>query len=225
MNRRAYGIWVFMLVTIASVPILGVSQEKAIQPDLTQLIEGKGWRISNRAVTAVEEDGKKGVRFDERLGDGVAWMEDIKFTNGTIECDIKGKDVFQRSFVGVAFRGVDEKTQDVVYCRPFNFKAADSDRRSHAVQYVSHPVYTWSKLRAEHPGVYEKPVDPAPDPNGWFHLRIVVSRPKVSVYINDAKEPSLVVQELSDRTDGWVGLWVGNNSGGTFAGLRITPSR
>ena len=214
-----------VLVTVMSVPILSIAQEKAIEPDLMRLVEGKGWKISNRAVTAVEEDGKKGIRFDERLGDGVAWLEDIKFGNSVIECDIKGKDVFQNSFLGLAFRGVDEKTQDVVYCRPFNFRAADPDRRSHAVQYVSHPTYTWSKLRKEHPAVYEKPVDPQPDPNGWLHLRIVVSKPKVSVYLNDAKEPSLVVQELSERIDGWVGLWVGNTSGGTFANLKITPGR
>jgi len=217
--------WKSVFMAVLSVPILSVTQEKALEPDLTQLIGGKGWKISNRAVSAVEENGKKGVRFDERLGDGVAWIEGISFANGIIECDIKGKDVLQQSFVGLAFRGVDEKTQDVVYCRPFNFRAADPVRRSHAVQYVSHPIYTWSKLRDEHPGVYEKPVDPAPDPNGWFHLRVVVSRPKVSVYINDAREPHLVVQELSDRTSGWVGLWVGNGSGGTFANLKITTSR
>jgi hypothetical protein len=225
MSGRVSVISKSVLVTVLSVPILSIAQEKAIEPDLMRLVEGKGWKISNRAVAAVEESGKKGIRFDERLGDGVAWLEGTKFANGVIECDIKGNDVFQNSFVGLAFRGVDEKTQDVVYCRPFNFRAADPERRSHAVQYVSHPTYTWSKLRNEHPAVYEKPVDPAPDPNGWFHLRIVVSKPKVSVYINDAKEPSLVVQELSERMDGWVGLWVGNTSGGTFANLKITPGR
>jgi hypothetical protein len=209
-------------VLFASIGVM--AQVKVIEPDLS-LVNGKGWKISNRAVTTVDEDGKKGIRFDERSGDGMAWLEGIEFTNGVIECDIKGKDVFQRSFVGIAFRGVDEKTQDVVYCRPFNFRAADADRHSHAVQYASHPTFTWQKLRSEKPGAYEKPVDPPPDPIAWFHLRIVVSKPKVSVYVNDAREPNLIVQELSDRSGGWVGLWVGNGSGGAFANLKISPAK
>ncbi len=59
---------------------------------------------------------------------------------------------------------------------------------------------------------------------GWFHARIVVAKPKVSVYVNGAKEPSLVVEELSDRKGGKIGFWVGDGSGGTFANLKITPT-
>jgi hypothetical protein len=67
-------------------------------------------------------------------------------------------------------------------------------------------------------------VNPVPDPNGWFHARIVIASPKVSVFVADAKEPSLVVNQLSDRRKGLVGLWVGNNSGGDFANLTIIPA-
>jgi hypothetical protein len=35
-------------------------------------------------------------------------------------------------------------------------------------------------------------------------------------------EPCLVVNELSDRSDGSVGLWVGNGSGGYFDNLHVT---
>jgi hypothetical protein len=148
-------------------------------------------------------------------------LPEIEFTNGTIEFDLKGKDVLQQSFVGVAFHGVDGTTYDAVYFRPFNFKAADAARRSHGVQYVSQPTYPWQKLRAEQPDKYEQALTPAPDPNGWFHVRVVVANPKVSVFVGDAKEPSLVVNQLSDRRKGLVGLWVGNNSGGDFANLKI----
>jgi hypothetical protein len=44
------------------------------------------------------------------------------------------------------------------------------------------------------------------------------------VYVNDGKEPSLVVEELSDRKGGGVGLWVGPGQGGYFANLKITPA-
>lgn len=77
-------------------------------------------------------------------------------------------------------------------------------------------------LRSEHPGVYEKAVVPEPDGDQWFHVRIVVQRPKVSVYVNDRTEPCLVVDELSDRANGSIGLWVGEGSPGDFANLRVT---
>jgi hypothetical protein len=60
-----------------------------------------------------------------------------------------------------------------------------------------------------------------PDPNGWFHARVVVAGSTVSVFVGDATEPSLVVKALNERTKGLVGLWVGNNSGGDFATLSI----
>jgi hypothetical protein len=110
---------------------------------------------------------------------------------------------------------------DAVYFRPFNFKVADPVGRSHSVQYHSLPVYTWQKLRTEEPGKYEHAVDPVPDPNGWFHARVVVAKSQVTVFVNDGAQPCLTVNLLNDRTEGLVGLWVGNNSGGDFANLAI----
>jgi hypothetical protein len=55
-------------------------------------------------------------------------------------------------------------------------------------------------------------------------VRVVVASPKVSVFVGDATEPCLVVDQLSDRKKGLVGLWVGNTSGGDFADVRIVPA-
>jgi hypothetical protein len=44
----------------------------------------------------------------------------------------------------------------------------------------------------------------------------------VKVFVNGASEPSLVVNELSDRVGGSVGLWCGGY--GVIANLKITPS-
>ena len=187
-------------------------------------IEPKDVQVFNRRVSSLSDGTRKGLRLSESPGDGVAYLRGIELGNGTIEFDLKGKDVQGQSFVGVAFHGVDSSTYDAIYFRPFNFKAEDPARRSHAVQYISHPTYTWQKLRAERPGIFEQPVNPAPDPNAWFHVRVVVASPKVSVFVGDAKEPCLVVTRLNDRTNGLVGLWVGNNSGGDFAELKIAPN-
>ena len=200
-----------------------VGQQKTIEPDLAALAEGNGLKVFNRSVSSLNDGARKGVRLSENPAEGVAYLRGIEFTNGTIEFDVRGKDVQQQSFVGVAFHGVDGTTYDAIYFRPFNFRAVDPARRIHAVQYISHPTYTWQKLRTEQLGKFEQAVNPVPDPNAWFHVRVVVASPRVSVFVGDAKEPSLVVDQLSDRKKGLIGLWVGNNSGGDFANFRIIP--
>ena len=191
------------------------AQQRAVAP--------KDVQVFNRSVTNLSDGTRKGLRLSSSPGDGVAYLRGTEFGNGTIEVDIRGKDVQGQSFVGIAFHGVDSTTYDAIYFRPFNFRTPDSTRHSHAVQYISHPTYTWQKLRAERPGSFEQPVSPAPDPNAWFHVRVVVASPKVSVFVGDAKQPSLVVDQLNDRTKGLVGLWVGNGSGGDFANFTIVP--
>ena len=130
--------------------------------------------------------------------------------------------MLQQSFVGVAFHGVDEKTLDAVYFRPFNFHATDSVRRIHAVQYISHPDFPWNVLRETQNAKYEKAIPSAPDPNEWFHVKIVVDYPHITVYVNNSASPCLIVDKLNDRQAGKIGLWVGNSSGGEFANLVIT---
>jgi hypothetical protein len=136
----------------------------------------------------------------------VVVLTGIEFTNGVIEFDALGQsDPPQSNFLGVSFRFVDESIHDAVYFRPFNFRAGDTARKAHAVQYISHPKHHWFDLRQDRPGQYEQPIISAPDGDSWFHARIVIARPMVSVYLNAAREPGLVVEELSDRTGGGVG--------------------
>jgi hypothetical protein len=191
--------------------------------DLTTVGSDKRWKIAGRTSSVVEIKGKRALKLDEAPGMGLVWLEGYDFKNGVIEVDILGRSQpVQGSFVGVAIRVVDAQTHDAVYFRPFNFRATDSTRHAHAVQYVSHPAWTWQRLRTERPGAYEKPVLPEPDGDEWFHVRIVIARPKITVYVDDRATPSLVVDELSDRAGGSVGVWVGEGSGGHFANLRVT---
>jgi hypothetical protein len=90
------------------------------------------------------------------------------------------------------------------------------------VQYISHPAFPWQRLRSEHPGQYEAAVMPEPDGDQWFHVRVVVEQPRVTVFVNDTRAPALVVNELGDRAKGSLGLWVGEGSAGVFANLRVT---
>lgn len=213
-------IFNFCLLSLAIYTALPV-QAQTIKPDLQDLSQ---WAVINRSVEAVNEDGKKAVRINEAPGDGFMILKGIDFSNGVIEFDVKGKNVVQQSFVGFAFHGQDEKTFDAVYFRPFNFTNPDTARRKRAVQYVSMPEHPWEKLRENFPGKYENKVDPVPDPDGWFHVKIIIEGKRVSVFVNDAQKPNLEVEKLTNTTNGGVALWVGNNSGGSFANLTITPS-
>src|ERR1700753_392814 len=84
-----------------------------------------GYAVFNRAFTI---DGEGVIHMNEAPGDGVAWIKGQSFTEGTIEVDIRGKDVFQQSFVGMAYHGSNDSTFEAVYFRPFNFHSADPAR-------------------------------------------------------------------------------------------------
>lgn len=190
--------------------------------DLTAVGTGSRWKAAGRTTSVGEVKGKRALIVGEGPGVGLVWLDGYHFANGVIELDILGRSApVQGSFVGVAFRVVDATTHDAVYFRPFNFRATDSAARAHAVQYVSHPDWPWNRLRQEHPGQYERAIVPAPNGDEWFHARIVVQRPTIRVFVNGASEPSLVVNELSNRTNGAVGVWVGEGSGGAFANLTV----
>jgi len=210
MNRRS-----FMLATGCAGAALGQSSAKTL--DLANLAENNGFKFFGCTSSVLREGERNAVHLSSGC---VAYVEGAEFANGVIELDLRGQDVQQQSFLGVAFHGVDGTVYDSIYFRPFNFRAEDPARRVRAVQYVSHPDFPWNKLREQHPGKYEAGAIPAPDPNRWFHARIEVARPKVRVFIGDSKQPSLVVDQLSQRGNGRVGLW----GGGDFANLRIVPA-
>jgi hypothetical protein len=198
--------------------------QNAILPDPADIPrEEEGWTLFNRVASVAKEGDRTVVTFDGRPGDGAAWLNGLDFQNGTIELLIRGRNSPGRRFVGLAFRGVDDETYDAVYFRPFNFVADNELSRSHMVQYISHPTYTWSKLREEHTGKYESTLPDPPDPDRFFRARIVVRKPRVEVFVNDDNKPCLVIDELTDRDCGRIGLWMGNNSDGSFAEMVVRP--
>ena len=153
--------------------------------------------------TRVLEDAKKGAITTK----GIVWIKGINFKEGTIDIDLRGKNEFLKSFLGIAFHGTDTTTCDILYFRPFNFKHADSTRHKWSVAYMHIPDNDYAKLRKEHPGVYENKVNPVPEMDAWFHATIVVKGNQLSVYVDRSTKPSLVVTMLSDRSDGLFGLY------------------
>lgn len=187
----------------------------------TRCCSKKKIEVLNRDMTPINEPGHQGIRLSKAFGEGLAWIKGINFTSGTIEFDVRGENIKQHSFVGMAFHGQNDSTYDAIYLRPFHFQTQDTILKERMIQYISLPTYTWRKLRADTPGKYESSIDAILDPDGWNHIRMVIKNNSVSVYINDLKEPSLVVEKVTGTKSGKIGFYVADTSGGDFANLKI----
>jgi hypothetical protein len=196
--------------------------QKTVKYDLVKLARSNGFDVFNRDLTVLKEGSHSGIRLSKDYGEGIAWIKGVEFSNGIIEFDVRGEDVKQHSFVGIAFHCKDTSTFDAIYLRPFQFKAQDEVLRSHGIQYISLPQYTWRFLREKFPDRYEHAIDPPPDPNSWLRVRVVIKDSVISTYINGNPEPSLVVKKLTNLTTGTLGFYVADTSGGDFANLTIT---
>jgi len=192
--------------------------------DLSRAASDGKLRAVNREVAPLE--GTPGaVHVSERANEGLVWVQGSSLGVGTIEVDVRGRDVVGRSFLGIAFHGKDDKTYEAVYLRPFNFRATDPDRHQHAVQYMMVPDFDWPKLRQDSPEEFENPVDQAVSPTDWVTLRVVIGPKSVQIFVGPSKTPALEARKLGQLYGGMVGLWTGNNSDGDFRNLRITPDK
>jgi hypothetical protein len=174
--------------------------------------------IVNRTDVVAVSGGE--VHLNGAPGAGLAWIKDLDVKQGCLALEVRGSDEEGRSFVGIAFRGVDNDTYDAVYLRPFVFQSDDPSRAANALQYMSMPDFGWPVLRQRSPGVYEKPLGSKPDPHAWIEIVAKFDGKKVQVYVDGSKTPQLDVPLLTQHDGGRVALWVGNNSSGGFRKLR-----
>ena len=110
---------------------------------------------------------------------------------------------------------------ECIYIRPTNGRADDQVRRNHSIQYFSFPDYKFDRLRKESPEKYESYADMGL--NEWIKLKIEVKGKQAKLFINDNKQPSLIVNDLKhgDNSSGAVGLYVDNGTEGFFTDLKI----
>jgi hypothetical protein len=165
------------------------------QIDIAKLLEAGKLRPANRTAASLS-GSPAGIHVSAKEGPGVVWIEGSDFAVGTIEVDVRGRDVFQQSFVGLAFHRKDDATYESVYLRPFNFRADDPARHHHAVQYMAVPDFDWPVLREKFPEEFENAVDRSAEPAGWVSLRVVVKGARIQVFAGLAKTPVLDVRKL-----------------------------
>ncbi len=185
----------------------------------------------NVKVSTVAYKGKKAVRVigSNYNAEEMAIIKDIVFNNGTMELDISGDrlpgtDTNFRGFIGLAFRLQHEKDTlkyECFYLRPTLGRDEDQLRRNHSTQYISAPYFPWQLLRNETPGLYESYADMIP--GEWTHLKIIVEGQRAWLYINNASQPSLIVNDLKlGNSKGALALWIGPGTDGYFANLKIS---
>ena len=153
----------------------------------------------------------------------------VEFTDGTIEVELSGEiapgeNPNMRGFVGIAFRLQQNEhyNYECFYLRPSNGRADNQVRRNHSVQYISHPEYPWHRLRKEEPKKYETYVDL--QPGVWTKVKIEVSGEKAKLYVHDADQPVLIVNDLKKGVSkGKIALWLHSSTLAHFRNLTITP--
>jgi hypothetical protein len=225
--KSVFGVLMASIVVASSLSNATTSAGAVQAPqqiDLAERLAAGKLRAVNREVTKLPE-GRSGIHMSEREGNGLVWIEGTDFAEGTIEVDIRGRDVMQRSFVGIAFHGKDDTTYEAVYLRPFNFRSEDPVRHQHAVQYIAVPDYDWPRLRKEFPEEFENPVDKSVAPTDWVPLKVVVKGKTIQIFVGTVNAPALEVRKLGQQDRGMIGLWTGNNSDGDFSNVRITPMK
>ncbi len=183
-------------------------------------------KLDNQEVLKVIKDPV----IDKEDEPTFAKLIDCEFHNGTIEVDVYSELLsnapeYARGFIGVTFR-IDESnnTFEGIYVRPTNGSALVQLRRNRATQYFSYPDYKYDRLREEAPGEYESYVNI--DIDEWIHMKIEVIDDKAKLFINNTKEPCLIVNDLKHGKNkkGSIGLWTDIGTKGYFKNLKISTA-
>jgi hypothetical protein len=212
--KKSKGFLIIVLYCLIA-PVMG--QQNV---DLAKALQDQKIDVVNRTLS-LYENSPGAVEMNAAAGDGLSVLQDISFETGSIEVDLKGENSPGRSFIGIAFNVVDKDTFEAIYFRPFNFVATQALNRSHMVQYICHPDYTWSRLREERTGEFENEITDPPNPDGWFRVVIQVTEKDVVVYLKDRQLPALEVERLAPGRSDRIALWVGNGSSGRFRNLDL----
>ena len=220
----------FCLALVSGAPGLDAAGESPSPISAAKLDSTAGLTLIGVRAEAVTYRGRKAVHLVEdpgASGEAVVLVAGSDFGDGVIEIDVAGALApgaapDARGFVGIVLRSTaDASGFENFYLRPTNGRADDQLRRNHATQYASIPDWPWHRLRKENPGVYESYTDL--EVGVWTRMRVEVEGVKARLYVNEAPQPCLIVNDLKRGTSrGLVGLWIGGGTDAHFADLRIS---
>ncbi len=145
--------------------------------DVAVPFDSERWTMTN--ARQVDHLGRRALL-------GTAFLKDVEFTDGVIEVDMA---VDRRtSYPGVVFRVSSPREHERVYIRPHR-----AGLYTDAIQYVAsfNGVDSWQ--------LYNGPGKTAAleIPYGtWFHVKIEVKGSRARVFVNDADQPAIEINEL-----------------------------
>ncbi len=191
--------------------------------------------LPNQVYMSIEKlDGKQAVKVikDSTLQavDEATFVriKDLDFKDGIIEVKVlsrlhKKARPSDRGFIGIAYRiNEDNSKFECMYIRPTNGRADDQVRRNHSIQYFAFPDFKFDRLRKEFPEKYESYADMGL--NEWIKVKIEVKGKQAKLFLNDNKQPSLIVNDLKlgENVSGALGLFVDVGTEGYFRDLKVT---
>jgi hypothetical protein len=151
----------------------------------------------------------------------VAYLKDLHFTEGAIECEVKSvqRNEREHNYLGLIFRVLDEKRYDLVYLRWRN----DAAFKNRELQYV--PVTDGIDRWRDFSGKYFASHDGLMD-GEWIKMRLEVKGNSLKVFLAGGSKPALTVDQLvGPGQSGSVGVWAFPTSGiGHFRNLKVTPA-
>jgi hypothetical protein len=176
----------------------------------------KDWVCESSKVVVTDSPrfpGKQELEHTGGYSPQIAYLRDLSFSDGIIECDLAGG-----AYLGISFRvrpvegqPATERMSEDIYFR------VEGNQRPATVQYYPHGQLKQEEL---HRPPFEEPI-PMFAQGEWFRVRIEVAGKQARVFIGDSKEPVQVISELMhEHQSGSVGL---RSWGGRFANLKITP--
>ena len=139
---------------------------------------------------------------------GYVELKHTDFTNGTIEFDTK---FVGSRITGITFRQHDD-IADALYFRP----SADCAVSDECIQYMptAHHVFEWDLY-----GQYQTHAPIHPD--GWNHIKLVLSGARMNVFVNGASSPTLAVGTL---VGGFPGGSIRLHGPASYAHFSIAPN-
>ena len=181
-------------------------KEIPMTPEYWEADEGRAAFITHRGQPAIEVSPSPDGLF---IKSGQVVLKDVMFDEGTIEFDVELADFFLSA---IYFRRQDAATAEMFYLRTYR---AEDPTGPDAVQYtaLTGGVALWDVHREyQAPAVMHK--------EGWNRIKLVVSKNRMRVYVNDMRNPVMTIPELmGDASTGSIAF----EGGGIFANLVIKP--
>src|SRR5260370_22996127 len=195
-QRALHGYFARALVLTLAVTHVGaqeIAETKKLKAAQAESIptDSPRWQLEGKAK-ATEYLGRRCLW----LQGGAASLKDFQMSDGVIDVDMAGSGA--RGFYNILFRTQGDGNGEQVYLRPHKTGLDDAQQYTP----ILNGAAPWQIYNG--PG-FTRAVD---IPRGvWFHVRLEITGAHAKLYVNDMREPSLVMNDLkSGIRKGGVGL-------------------